>query len=218
VYRRPRVFDRDRRGFRKHEHRPPREPSMYVLDYMEMGNPTDRHVEHRTNPVVQGIGTKYFTLLEAMPYPMVKINILEKIDLGPESKVRKIIPIRYDDLTSVSRSNLRDAIKKIVLDNEQYFTKFFNIAEPVNIRMHVLELFPGIGKKTVRSFLEERKVKPFENFEDIKNRVKIDPVEILCERILKEIEGNEKYYIFVRPPRGHGIYLGYLEKIYGELL
>ena len=215
VFRPPRI--RDRRNSRRYERRAPREPGMYVLDFMEMGNPSDRHIEHRTNPVAQGIGIKYFTLLEAMPYPMVRLEILEKVLFGPESKVRKITPIDYDDLTSVARANLREAVKKIISDNESVFVKFFNIAEPVNIRMHVFELFPGIGKKTVRALLEEREVREFESFEDIRNRVKIDPVKTLCERIIKELEGNEKYYVFVRPPRGQGIYLGYLEKLYGEL-
>lgn len=215
MYRSPKTWER--RG-KKIERRGPREPGMYVLDFMEMGNPTDRHIEHRTNPVAQGIGIRYFTLLEAMPYPMVKLDIFEKVLFGPESKVRKIIHISYNDLTSVARANLREAIKKIIIDNEKAFVKFFNIAEPVNIRMHVFELFPGIGKKTVRVILNERKIKEFTSFDDIRERTKIDPVKILCERIAKELEGNEKYYIFIRVLQNHGIYLGYLEKIYDETL
>ncbi len=214
LFRPPKIHER--RG-KKPERRGPREPGMYVLDFMEMGNPTDRHVEHRTNPVAQGVGIKYFTLLEAMPYPMVRLEVMEKVMFGPESKVRKITPINYSDLTSVARANLKDAVKKIIMDNEHVFVKFFNIAEPVNIRMHVFELFPGIGKKTMRLLIEERENKEFTSFEDIKNRVKIDPVKVLCERIVKELEGNEKYYVFIRPPRGQGIYLGYLEKLYGEI-
>ncbi len=194
---------------------------MYVIDFMELGNPEDRHPEHKNQPLAQGIGVKYFTLLEAVPLPAIKLDIFEKVDLGPHSKVRKPIMIRYDDLTSFAKSNLREAVKKIIEENEKVFVEFFNIAEPVNIRMHVFELLPSIGKKTMRILLEERDKKRFENFQDIKERVKIDPVKILCERIIKELEGGEKYYIFIRPYSRRDrtiIYLGYLEKLYGILL
>ncbi|MET1159375.1 MAG: DUF655 domain-containing protein [Thermoprotei archaeon] len=190
---------------------------MYIIDFMELGNPGDRHIEHRNQPVAQGIGVKYFTLLEAIPLPAIKLEILERVELGPQSKVRRIVPIKYDDLTSISRTNLPEAIKKILEENEKIFVEFFNIAEPVNIRLHVFELLPGIGKKTMRLILEEREIRKFESFNDIRERIKIDPVKILCERIIKELEGNEKYYIFVRPPDKQGIYLGYLEKLYGEI-
>ena len=39
--------------------------------------------------------------------------------------------------------------------------------------MHMLELLPGVGKKHMWEIIEARKDKPFESFEDIKNRVKL---------------------------------------------
>ena len=43
------------------------------------------------------------------------------------------------------------------------------------------------------------KEKPFENFADIKKRVKLmpDPEKIIVKRILQEIEGAEKHRLFV---------------------
>jgi putative nucleotide binding protein len=195
-----------------------REPSMIVLDFMEFGNPTDRHFEHRNQPVAQGIGTKYFTLLEAVPLPAIRLEIFEEVELGPHSKVRKPIMITYDDLTSVSRTNLDEAVRRIILKNEKYFVEFFNIAEPVTLRLHALELLPGIGKKTMKTIIYERERKRFESFEDIKERTRIDPVKALTERIINELRGTEKYYLFVKPPHDRqGIYLGYLERVYGEI-
>ncbi len=210
-------YHRGRRFKREKDRETCREPSGIVLDYMEFGNPSDRHFEHRNNPIAQVIGTKYFTLLEVTPLPAIRLNILEKIEFGPHSKVRKPIHITYDDLTSVSRTNLPEAIKTIILEKEKEFVEFFNIAEPVNIKLHTLELLPGIGKKTMRHILEEREIKPFTSFEDIKNRTKIDPVKVLVDRIVQELAGAEKYYLFVRPPRSRGVYLGYLERLYEEL-
>jgi putative nucleotide binding protein len=201
---------------RRQEH--PWENSMVVLDYMELGNPSDRHFEHRNQPLVQGVGTKYFTLLEANPLPAVRIDILEKVELGYPSKVKRVMQIYYDDLTSMAKANLPEALKMILNENEKVFVEFFNIADPVNIRLHALELLPGIGKKTMRLILDERATRRFESFEDIRQRIKVEPVKILIERLLKEFVGGEKYYLFLKPKEKDAIYLRYLERLYGEIL
>ncbi|MEM0355127.1 MAG: DUF655 domain-containing protein [Desulfurococcaceae archaeon] len=216
-------FEREHRDRFHREHRRVdyyREPAMYVTDFIETGNPTDKHVEHRTQPVVQGVGVKFFSLLEATPLPAIKLSILERVDLDYQSKVRRILRISYEDLTSISRSNLQEAITRIIYENEKIFTEFFNIASPINIRFHVLELLPHVGKKTLMVIIDERGKKRFENLLDFKNRVGIDPVKILADRLIKELIGGEKYYVFIKPPEKEpqAIYLGYLEKLYAGLM
>lgn len=193
------------------------EPYAYILDYLEMGNPSDIHYEHRNQPYVQCIGTKYFSLLEATPLIGVRIDILEKVDLGYPGKLKRIIHISYSELTSVSRANLSEAVKRILLEYEKTFVEFFNIAEPINIRLHSLELLPDIGKKTMNAILDARKQVRFKSYIDIKERVGIDPVKALVERIIRELSGGEKYYIFIKPRDREGLYLGYLERLYGEI-
>lgn len=207
-------YFREKPPFRRHEER--KEPSLYVLDYLELGNPSDIHIEHKNQPFIQGIGTKYFTLLEATPLPAIRIDVLEKIDLGFPSKIKRLIPISYEELTSVAKTNLVEALRRILMENEIVFVEFFNIAQPINIRLHALELLPDIGKKTMNQILEARMVKKFSSFNDIKERVKIDPVKALMNRLIKELEGNEKYYLFIKPRKKDVIYLAYLEKLYGE--
>lgn len=192
------------------------ESSVYILDYLEMGNPSDVHYEHRNQPFVQALGTKYFSLLEATPLIGVRIEILEKVDLSYPSKLRKIVHITYNDLTSVARTNLYEAVRRIITENEKVFVEFFNVAEPINIRLHSLELLPEIGKKTMNAILEARRRSRFSSFSDVKERVGIDPIKVLVERIVKELSGSEKYYLFIRPREREGLYLGYLEKLYGE--
>lgn len=193
------------------------EPHVYILDYLEMGNPSDVHYEHRSQPFVQCIGTKYFSLLEATPLIGVKIEVLEKVDLGYPSKLKRIIHITYSDLTSVARANLPEAIKRIVVEGEKIFVEFFNIAEPINIRLHSLELLPDVGKKTMNAILDARRQKKFTSFNDIKERVGLDPVKTIVERIVRELAGNEKYYLFIKPRDKSGLHLGYLERLYGEV-
>ncbi|RLG82932.1 MAG: DUF655 domain-containing protein [Thermoprotei archaeon] len=212
---RPRRYFRER-GFRE-EHK---EQSVYVLDYLPFGNPLDKYREYRNRPVAQVIGTKYFTLLEVEPYPGIDLEVGERVDISPESKIRRIIGrISYNDLTSNARGNLEDIVRKIVLENERIFVEFFNKAGPINIRLHSLELLPGVGKKTMKLILEERKKKRFESFNEIQERVKLsDPAKTIVDRVIVELRGEDKYYLFVKPPRfvleSGAVYLGYLEKLH----
>ena len=101
---------------------------------------------------------------------------------------------------NAAKSELSYIIEKLVDKNEENFVKFFNKAGPLNTRMHQLELLHGIGKKHMLTILEVRDEKEFKNFKDIKERVKLlpDPEKAIIRRILLELEGNEKHYLFVK--------------------
>ena len=200
----------------------------YVLDYLPTGNPSDKHPQHRARPLLQLIGEDYFTLLEASPIHGQTFDIGERVYVGPDITLRVKVfkvdaEIEYDDLTSVARQYLPQVVEEIVKSKENVFVEFFNIAEPITIRFHSLELLPGIGKRILSRILEQRQERPFTSYEDIKSRVKIDPIKVLVERIVKELQGGEKYYLFVKPPRREleqpikPLYLDYLSKIYERL-
>ena len=67
------------------------------------------------------------------------------------------------------------------------------------MRMHQLELLPGVGKKHMWEIIEERR-EPFTDFADLKSRVKLlpNPQAVILKRILKELQGGEKYSLFVK--------------------
>jgi putative nucleotide binding protein len=103
---------------------------------------------------------------------------------------RKIVstppdPITYDNLTPIARANLADAVKAVLREREDLFVIFFKIAEPINVRLHSVETLRGVGKKTLKRFLYERESKPIKSYSDVKNILKIDPVEALAEKILE---------------------------------
>ncbi|NPA86750.1 MAG: DUF655 domain-containing protein [Candidatus Diapherotrites archaeon] len=178
-----------------------KEDYMIVLDYLPLGKPNDP----KGTPVVQGVGTQYFTLLEATPKPGVNILLLEKVYIGKGERDKISVVkgrISYEDLTSLARDNLPVAIRKIVEEQTERFLRFFNQAPPITIRLHSLELLPGIGKKQLIKILDEREKEPFKSFEDLKKRARLmgDPVEMIVNRIIQEIKGGCKYYLFVRPP------------------
>ncbi len=177
-----------------------KEEYMVVLDYLPYGRPDDP----RGTPIVQGVGTKYFTLLEATPKRGVNIQLLEKVYIGKEKR-EKIQTIKgripYERLTSIAKDNLPKAVKLIVEEEKEKFLDFFNRAGPITIRLHSLELLPGIGKKQLIKILEEREKEPFKSFEDLKTRAKLlgDPLEMIVQRIVHELSEGDKYLLFTNP-------------------
>lgn len=192
----------------------------YVLDFMPHGNPFDRHQAHRVKPVAQVIGDRFFTLLEVHPKPGIHLEIGERVYIGRgvRDKVAHIFGrIDFDDLTTIAQGNLAQCVRKIIEENEKVFVNFFNIAQAITIKLHALELLPGVGKKHLMLILEERKRKPFTGFNDLKTRAKMaDPVGMLAERVIEELKGEQKYYLFIKPrPSAAGVYLNYLGLLYG---
>ncbi|MEB3817105.1 MAG: DUF655 domain-containing protein [Desulfurococcales archaeon] len=122
-------------------------------------------------------------------------------------------PLSYDDLTPTAKENLPRAIEAIVRSRESEFVEFFNIAEPINVRLHAIELLPGIGKKTLRKVLQYRNSKRFESFDEVHKVAKVDPVQALVSKILEEIKGEASYYLFVRPREPNRPFLDYLTLI-----
>lgn len=173
----------------------------WVIEYMPSG-----HADAlRREPAVQLLGTRFFTLLEASVLSNASIVVGQKVCVGKEG--RKEVShikgrIKYDDLTGGAREFLPVMIKKAITEREADFVGFINTAKPISIRVHTLDLLPGIGKKNMEALLREREAKPFETFADIHARVPTlaDPVGVFVHRILSELEGKEKYYLFTKPP------------------
>ncbi|RLF17574.1 MAG: DUF655 domain-containing protein [Thermoprotei archaeon] len=174
----------------------------YILDVLPFAPPRVVSRTRWQGPIAQAIGEDYFTLLELIPRPGVSLEIGERVFIGKgrRDKVSKILGrISYDDLTATAKDELRRIVEMIVEKHEERFVKFFNEAQPLTTRLHSLELLRGVGKKLLWDILKEREKKPFESFDDIKARTRLsDPKKAIVERILEELTGNEKYYLFVR--------------------
>ena len=173
----------------------------WVIEYMPLGHSDAL----RREPAVQLLGTRFFTLLEATVKPNVSIGPGQKLYVGKDERV-EVTHIKgrleYAQLTNAAKDFLNSMIRKAVEERESDFIGFINNARPISIRVHTLDLMPGIGKKNMEAILNEREKQPFQSFADLHKRVPSlsDPVGIFVHRILSELQGNEKHYLFVKPP------------------
>lgn len=177
-----------------------KEEYAYVLDFMASGKSSAT----KSEPIAQLIGEQWFTLLEATTKPGVMLSLAEKVYIGNGERDKILLiksRINYDGLTQTSKNELDAAVNQIVKNNEKRFVDLFNNAGALNIREHSLELLPGIGKKHLNTILKERSVKKFESFDDIAKRVSLmqDPAKLIAERVIMELHGNERFYLFAKP-------------------
>ena len=159
----------------------------------------------RGDAIVQGIGESHFTLLEMLPQRDVKLHPQERVSIQRDtaSKIDHVKRrIFFEDLVPESVAELSLVVEMIVTKHEHKFVMFFNEASPLTTRMHSLQLLPGIGQTLMWAILEERKRKPFKNFEDIAARTKLqNPKKVITARIIDELKEDVKRWLFVRPPK-----------------
>jgi putative nucleotide binding protein len=182
------------------EQRQLREEKAVILDYLEHGYPFEQG--GMKSPIAQALGLNHLTLLELVPKKGVFLQPNEETYIG-EGKRDQIHHIKgripMDKLTATAKSSLPHAVEAVVGKEEQKYVEFFNKAQPLSMRMHQLELLPGLGKKHMWEIIEARRGKLFESFEDLKNRVKLlpDPKQSIVKRIILELKGEEKYKLFI---------------------
>lgn len=182
-----------------------REEKAIILDFLPHGNQFDNRPMHKKEPIAQAIGTNHFTILELATRKDIFLQPLEEVYIGEgkRERIHHIVgKLKINKLTTTAKKELAFVIKDIVKQNEKKFIEFFNKAHPLTMRMHQIELIPGCGKKHMWQIIEQRDEKPFENFEDLKKRVKLmpDPEKAIVKRIMLELEGHEKHNLFVDKP------------------
>ena len=175
-----------------------------VLDLLPHGRSDADEPQYRRSPVAYAVGEQHFALYELTLEEDAGISIDDRIQIRPdfEAGINRGRQVDYEDLSDGARSELDYVVEEIVERNEDRFVDFYNDAQPVTLRLHQLNLLPGIGDKLRDNILDQRKRRPFENFEDVKERVSglHDPKGVLVDRIFQELTEAEdlKYSLFVR--------------------
>ncbi len=176
----------------------------YILDYLPNGRQTDRGF-HR-EPLALAVGETELKLFEIVPRAGTPLAVGQRIPLVPVDGTPPPIDhvrrrLGYDELTVVGRTELPNALERIVQGNPEKYLRFFNEAPAVSRRFHLLELLPGIGKKTMQQIVDERRRAPFRSFAEIETRLRLkSPEKLIVGRIEQELSGVEdKYRLFVAP-------------------
>ena len=176
----------------------------YILDYLPQGATSGGF--SRREPVCYAVGDEEFKLFELVPKAGVQVDIGVRTYIGKDSAEvkRDVIDhvkrrINYNDLTNNAQAELEYAISDIVVSKQSRFIRFFNEAEGISMRKHMLEELPGLGKKSMTAILDERKKGSFKDFADLAERTGVkNPEKLIVARIMLEISDPErKRYLFV---------------------
>lgn len=172
----------------------------YVLDLTIRGRSIT--VRGREGTIIQAVGEERLTLLELLGVPNMTFDLDERVYIGREGRT-KILSVLgrldYANISTAAKNEVPLIIEKIVKANEKKFIGYINLSQPINPRIHSLELIPGIGKTYMMTILNEREKRPFENFDDLQKRVGLrDPSKLIARRIIDEISGTARMNIFVR--------------------
>jgi len=175
-----------------------------VLDLLPHGRSDADEPQYRRSPVAYAVGEQTFALYELTVDEDADISIDDRIQIRPDfdAGINRGRQVSYEDLSDGARSELDYVIEEIVEADQERFVDFFSEAQPVSLRLHQLNLLPGIGDKLRDNILDERKRGPFESFDDLEERVSglHDPKSVIIDRIFQELTEAEdlKYSIFVR--------------------
>jgi putative nucleotide binding protein len=172
-----------------------------VLDHLRHGRADDDRPQYKKSPLAQALGEKSFTLYQMTLTEDADVSIGDRLQTEPPAEsIQRMRELEYPDLTGGAKNELEYVVREIVDDNEQRFLNFYSNAKPITLRLHQLNLLPGIGEKLRNNILDERKRGPFESFEDLEERITglHSPAEVLVERIVEELsEDDLKYKTFV---------------------
>jgi putative nucleotide binding protein len=170
-----------------------------VLDIFPNGRSDGRH---GSRPMAYALDVRDFTLKEVVFEDTPEVGMDDELVVEPPGdEIRGVYPIDYEDVSGSAQSELEYIVEELVEEEEERFVAFYNDAQPITLRLHQLNLLPGIGKKLRNNILDERKRGPFESFEDLEERVSglHHPRDVLIERIMEELRDDDlKYKTFVR--------------------
>ena len=174
-------------------------PTAVLLDVLPTGRPDDDRPQSRKSPVAYGLDAESFALYELSLGDDPDLSVGDRVAVdGPA--VGRYRAVSFDDLTRNAAAEIEYAVEAIVDADEDRFVDFYTEAEPVTLRLHRLDLLPGIGETLRNNVLDARKRGPFESFADIESRVSglHRPREVIVDRIVDEIrEDGLKHRSFV---------------------
>jgi len=173
-----------------------------ILDYLPHGRSDDDRPQYRRSAVGYALDTEDFHVYEFALADDADLSIGDEIVVEPLAEADAVEHVRtvdLEELPSGAASELEYVIDDLLEEETDRFVRVYNEAGPITLRLHQLDLLPGIGDKLRDAILDERKREPFEDFEDVADRIDglHDPADVIRERIFEELRGEDlKYRLF----------------------
>jgi putative nucleotide binding protein len=175
----------------------------YVLDCMPQSSMGSKGMKRES--ICYAVGEQEFKLFELVPKDGANLLAGDRIYIGKDQELRGQIDhvkrrIGYNDLSNFASGELEHVVLQIVMANQDRFIRFYNEAQPLTLKKHMLEELPGLGKKMMQAILEERAKEKFKDISDLDTRVPIlkGGAKLIVERIILEISDSERRrYLFV---------------------
>src|SRR3989449_7155389 len=114
-----------------------------ILDFLPQGHP-DQSKFHR-EPLAYALGIDEFKLFELVPKEGVTLSVGQRVYIGKDVEMRKEVlhvkrRVGYEELTTAAQKELPFVIQETVKEKEAKFVDFFNRAQAITTRFHMLEL------------------------------------------------------------------------------
>ena len=173
-----------------------------VLDHLPYGRPDDDRPQHQKPEIAYAVGEQRFDLFELTLVEGADVSIGDRIVVAPDADrdlVDRYRTIEYDGLSRGAEQELEYVVEEIVERHSGRFLDYFNDAQPLTLRLHQLNVLPGIGEKLRNDILDSRKRQgPFESFEELEERISglHDAKGTVVDRIIEELTEDVKYRAF----------------------
>ncbi len=176
----------------------------YVLDYLPEGRPSSKDYQHES--IILALGKDEFKLFELIPKEGKNFLVGDKVYIGKDMDKREKIKhvknrISWEKLTNAAKSEVPYIVEDIIDDEEERFLEFYNKAHPITKKYHMLELLPGLGKKKMKTIIDDRKKNgDFDSFDELQERVPMvhKPKKMIKDRIIEELKNKDiKYRVWV---------------------
>ena len=171
-----------------------------VIDFYPQGKSLSHRRSEDYNPLAVVVTVDWLQFYDVILSIGSRVSVRDNLLLiSTNKKIIRLNQLHHHQLSSSALKVLPNIIKDIVSSFESRFITFLNQAHPLTTQMHQLQTLPGIGQKRMWSILEARKNDFFTSFNDFIRRTGIsDPISLFTNRILAELEGSPKYFLFVK--------------------